>query len=203
MKFSKKELHDLLKAWFFISLAFAILFSGGYAVLLSLSSETMLAFLIAFLVSTFTVGISFLFHELSHKFLAQKYRLWAEFRSFDKMLWLALLFSLFGFVIAAPGAVVIRARFLSKEKNGKISLAGPLMNILLAFIFLILLFVMDVQGIFRLFLQYGFTINSLLALFNILPVPFFDGSKILKWNKAVYIVVAILALVLFVLSYAV
>ncbi len=196
MKFSKKEIHDLVKAWFFISLAFAILFSGGYSVFLSLYN-----LLVAFLLSGFTVGIAFLFHELAHKFLAQKYRLWAEFRSFDKMLWLALLFSLFGFIIAAPGAVVIRSAFLSREKNGKISLVGPLMNIVLAIVFLILFLIINSKGILQLFLQFGFTINSLLALFNLIPAPMFDGSKILAWNKAVYIVVAVLAAGLFIIRF--
>jgi len=47
-----------------------------------------------------------------------------------------LLFSLFGFIIAAPGAVFIRG-MITRERNGKISLAGPMTNIVLAILFLI------------------------------------------------------------------
>ena len=94
MIFSHRELKDLFFAWLMISLAFAILFSGDASFLLSLN----FSFFLIFVISAFTVGISFLFHELMHKYVAQKYRLWAEFHASYKMLWLALLFSLFGFI---------------------------------------------------------------------------------------------------------
>jgi len=32
----------------------------------------------------------------------------------------------------------------------------------------------------------GYFVNSLIALFNMLPFGNFDGRKILVWNKAVY-----------------
>ena len=86
MKFTNKEIRDLLIAWFMISLAFAILFSG-----LSLSAF----FLISLIISGLTVGIGFLLHELMHKFVAQKYGLMAEFHASYKMLFLAILFSFF------------------------------------------------------------------------------------------------------------
>lgn len=190
MKFSEREIKELVKAWFFISLAFAILFSGGLTFNL----------LKTFILSGLTVGLAFLFHELMHKTLATKYGLKAEFKAFDKMLWLALLFSFFGFIIAAPGAVMLSGR-LSKEKNGKISLVGPLTNLILAAIFLIPLIFFNFQGILNTFLTFGFRINSLLALFNILPIPGFDGWKVLDWNKGIYILTAVLTTGIFVLGY--
>ena len=48
-------------------------------------------------------------------------------------------------------------------------------------------------------LLYGFKINVWLALFNMIPVWNFDGSKILKWNKYVYGIFIIICLVLFIL----
>jgi Zn-dependent protease len=196
MRFSNKELKDLFGAWFLISIAFAILLSGGLNIFSSLN-----AFLISFLLSALTVGLAFVFHELMHKFIAQKYGLWAEFRAFYPMLFLAVVISFFGFIIAAPGAVMIKGRYLSKDRNGRISLAGPMTNIILALIFLLLLFFTNVQGIISLFFSYGLTINSLLALFNILPVPGFDGRKVYEWNKAVYTVTALFALGLFLISF--
>ena len=98
MKFSSIETKDLFYAGVMISLAFAILLSGG---LLGLNTTI---FLIAF----FTAGLGFLLHELMHKYVAQGYGLWAEFRANYKMLWLAVFFSFFGFIFAAPGAVYIR-----------------------------------------------------------------------------------------------
>lgn len=195
MKFSQKEVKDLLIAWLMISVAFAILFSGGAALFASLN----FSFVIVFIISAFTVGISFLLHELMHKYVAQKYKLWAEFRAFYNFLFLAILFSFFGFIIAAPGAVMIRG-FLSREKNGKISLAGPLTNIVLAIIFF-MFFIFYKEGILGLFFNYGLTINSLLALFNLIPLPPFDGYKVRQWNMGIYIICIIFALLLFLSRY--
>ena len=104
MKFSSREKKDLFFAGIMISLAFAILLGGGFRALLSFDSRLILIFVIAF----FTAGIGFLLHEIMHKYVAQNYGLNAEFKAFYPMLWLALLFSLFGFILAAPGAVFIR-----------------------------------------------------------------------------------------------
>ncbi len=194
MRFSQKEKKDLIFAGIMISLAFAILLSGGFTGFLNKN------FFIVFVIAFFTAGIGFLFHELMHKYIAQNYGLFAEFRAFYKMLWLAILFSFFGFIIAAPGAVLIKGN-ITKEKNGKISLAGPLTNIVLALIFLALILILDVSGIFRAFLNFGLTINSLLAAFNMLPVGPFDGAKIITWNKAVYYSVVGFGIMLFILSW--
>jgi len=195
MRFSKVEVGELIKAWFFISLAFTILF-GGVNIFSQLTK-----FFILFLISGFTVGLAFLFHELAHKFMAGKYGYRAEFRAFDKMLFLAVLFSFFGFIIAAPGAVMIRAFNISKEKNGKISLAGPLTNIIFASLFLLILFLFKPSGLAEIFFDFGFRINALLAFFNLLPIPSFDGRKVLEWDKNIYLLFLIISLVLFFLSY--
>lgn len=194
MKFSGKEKKDLFFAGFMISLAFAILLSGGLTGILSLG------FYIVFLIAFFTAGIGFLFHELMHKYVAQSYGLFAEFKAYYKMLWLAILLSFFGFIIAAPGAVYIKGN-ITKEKNGKISIAGPVTNLILGVLFLILLFALRPEGIFRAFLGFGLTINSLLAAFNMIPAVPFDGSKVIAWDKKVYYITLILAIGLFALSW--
>ena len=176
---SKRELVDLLKAWLAISVAFGIAIGGGYLVFKSLDIFTLI------LISAIVVGTGFLCHELAHKIVAQKYHCWAEFRSFDNMLWLALAMSLFGFVFAAPGAVIIVGT-VTKDRNGKISLAGPMTNIILAILFLGMGFF--VTGTFLVMLaNYGFFINVLLALFNLIPIGNFDGRKIWMWSHAVWI----------------
>ncbi len=169
-----REIKDLVKAWFIISLAFAIAFSGG-----RLFDS---AILIIFLVSAFTVGLGFILHELAHRYFATKYGAKAEFYANNTMLFFALLFSFFGFIFAAPGAVVIRG-YLTKRKYGHIALAGPAMNILLGIVFLLLgIFVPETIPVAK----PGMMINFWLALFNMLPFPIFDGFKVLKWNKLVY-----------------
>ncbi len=170
---SEAELRDILKAWVAVSIAFGIILS-----------TSILDFYSKFVIASLTVGIGFLFHELGHKIVAQRYGCFAEFRSFDKMLLLAIGMSFFGFVFAAPGAVMISGR-VSNSRNGKISAAGPLVNIILALIFLGLSFLV-LPKLFKEVSFYGFVINSWLALFNMIPFGMFDGSKILRWNKFVY-----------------
>ena len=188
---SKTEIIDIAKAWIIISAAFAIVLTRG-----NLFSTQLL---FNFLLSGLTVGIGFLFHELSHKVIAQRYGAIAEFRAFDYMLLLALAMSFLGFVFAAPGAVMIAGGRINIKRNGLISVAGPITNLALALIFLAVKS-LDLSSAINLIGQYGFFINAWLALFNMIPFGPFDGRKIFVWNKAVWIsVVAIAAVFLFVL----
>ncbi len=171
LSWSAIELRDLAKAWSAVSLAFAIVLIG-----FSFS----LKFLLGVLLAGFTVGTAFLLHELGHKVVAQRYGCFAEFRSFDQMLLLCILMSFFGFVFAAPGAVMIAGN-VSRERNGRISAAGPLVNIILAMMFLAAYLVMP-----SLVFKYGAIINAWLAIFNMIPFWMFDGAKVWRWNKAVF-----------------
>jgi len=174
MKFSQKEIQDLVKAWVMISLAFAIVMAG-----FSFSTK----FITAVFVSALTVGVGFLLHELGHKLIAQKYHCKAEFRSFDQMLVLALAMSFFGFIFAAPGAVMIHGH-LTRSQYGKVSAAGPLTNFIVALLFLPLAFSQIPLAATAGF--YGATINSWLGIFNLIPFGNFDGRKIFNWNKFAY-----------------
>lgn len=184
MRFSRVEIEHLLRAWVLVSLAFAILITG-----FSLTAT----FAVAMLFSAITAGIGFLGHELMHKYVAQRYGCWAEFRANDFMLGLMVVLSFFGFIFAAPGGVFI-ANHVTLRKNGIISLAGPLTNIVFGVLFAGLAFILPVP------LQplglYGMNINFWLGFFNLLPLPGIDGSKVLAWNKWVYAVTFIASIVL-------
>lgn len=179
---SKRELFDLFKSWIVIGVAFAIVMNG---------LKFDFSFIVAVVISLLTVGVGFLFHELAHKFLAQRYGCFAEFRSFDHMLILALLMSFVGFLLAAPGAVMINGH-LTRQQSGRISAAGPAMNLAVALVFLGVL--MAAPSAWSIIGSYGFRINSWLALFNMIPFAMFDGRKIFDWSKPVYIAMAALAL---------
>ena len=192
MKFSQREIKDLLKAWIAISLAFAILLNDG-----DIMSSS---FLIKLIISSIVVGSAFLLHELGHKLVAQRYHFWAEFKSFDSMLILAILMSFLGFIFAAPGAVMINGYYMTREKNGKISAAGPLVNLVLA-IFFILLSLLNIQNTFMTqLIFYGVLINILIALFNMIPFGNFDGKKILAWSKPAYISMVIAGFILLLIN---
>jgi len=190
IKFSKIELRDLAKAWLIISIAFAIVLSRGQLGAFLLTNAVL---------SAITVGTAFLLHELGHKFVAQRYGCFAEFRADNFMLFLAIITSFFGIVFAAPGAVMIAGR-VSKERNGKISVAGPAVNLVLAVIFLVLaLFI--TQGFWARVMSFGVLVNVWIGLFNLLPVWILDGKKILSWNKLVYGIMVAIGVGLFILRY--
>jgi Zn-dependent protease len=195
----KKELRDLTISALVLALAFSIMLSGGLMVFKP--------FLLP--LSLITVSFGFLFHELAHRFTARRFGCSAEYRMWPPGLFLALLFSLFGFVFAAPGAVVIRPRIgwwgypeLTERESGLISLAGPLANIVfaLAFSSLYLLYPSETSQIWIFLFRLGARVNSLLALFNLFPFPPLDGSKIFPWSKMVWLVALIVAIVLFLFS---
>lgn len=185
---SRTELIDLIKAWIAISLAFALVLGGS---ILSFN------FITFFMISSLSVGLGFIAHELSHKIVAQKYGCQAEFRAWDQMLMLAVIMAFFGFVIAAPGAVMISGP-VGRRRNGKISAAGAIANLVVAAIFLSLLFV-PVTGTLLIIAKYGFMINTWLALFNMIPFWMFDGRKVLHWNKAVYFIIVAICITFLVL----
>ena len=180
MRFSQTEREHLLKAWLAISFAFALLFAD----------ITSSVFIVFFVISLLTVGLGFLLHELAHKYVAQQYGCWAEFRADDRMLLFAILSAFAGFIIAAPGAVWIRGN-VTTEKNGKISVAGPVTNIVLALLFLFGSFLLE--GIFAMGFDYGFRVNAFLGLFNMIPAGNFDGAKVLRWNRVIYAATTLVA----------
>ncbi len=176
MKFSDFEKQELLKVWIVISFAFAVLNSSMFS----------FTFIIYFLISMFTVGIGILLHEIAHKYVAQKYGCSAEFRANDQMLLFSVILAvLFRGFFAAPGGVWIHGH-ITKEKNGKISLAGPVANIFLALLFLGISF-LPLPIFIGNIADYGFTINAFIAMFNMIPVANFDGKKILDWSKLAYV----------------
>lgn len=178
LRFSKVETRHLLRAWAAISIAFAIVLGKS-----GIFSSTFLYFL---LISAVTVGTGFLFHELAHKYFAQRYGCWAEFRADNSMLILAIIMSFFGFVFAAPGAVMIQGT-VTTRRNGVISIAGPATNIVLAALFFALTFVPN--DFMAPIARYGLLINSWLAVFNMIPFGNIDGAKVLRWSKPVYFAV--------------
>lgn len=183
MSFSNYEKEQLKESIGILTIAFTLALSNGLANVLEnpriLITELPLAFA--------AVMTGFLLHELAHKWMAQQYGCWAEYRGNKNGLYFALLMSAFGFLLAAPGAVMVSGN-ITRRQNGIIAAVGPLTNIVIAIIaFPIYIITANIDiWIIGELARFLIIVNLILAGFNMIPVQPLDGSKIIVWNKAAY-----------------
>jgi len=193
-RFSKTEIYHLLLAMGVLTLAFSFVFSPVY----SFNLET---FVYSIPKAFLGILTAFFFHELSHKFMTQKYGLWSEFRMYPRGLILSLVLAVFtGFVFAAPGAVMFRGETRNFEM-GKIAAAGPLANIVIAAITYPLYRFVFFETPFGKILGFICLINALLGTFNLLPFGPLDGMKVIRWNGIVWAALFIIAIVMMILIF--
>ena len=180
IKFSKLEIRDLTIATILV-IAVGLSFNGYRHI----SWQFLAIFVSAFLV-----------HEFAHKLLAQFYGSWAEFRASAYGLLVTAISAIpfIPFKFIAPGAVVIDLS--DRSKFGRVAFIGPLTNLVMGFIFLILFYQHPFVG----FLRIGASFNSWIALFNLMPFGNLDGEKIFSWNKIVWLFMMGSSMGLFVLS---
>ncbi|MBN1160015.1 MAG: site-2 protease family protein [Candidatus Diapherotrites archaeon] len=168
---SKTEVLHLLISWLTISAAFSFIFG-----------EVGLTALAYFPMMLVAVGTAFVLHELGHKYVAIAYGARAEYRAWTWGLIMAIGLAIVtngNFVFAAPGAVYIMSRNLTRAQNGKIAFAGPMVNLILGILFLVAVFYVGIWvGFFFLLAQ----INLFLGFFNLLPIYPLDGAKVKAWS---------------------
>ncbi len=151
------------------------------------------------------VLIGFVFHELAHRTIGNRLGCNSRFSidvisvsitSFIAIIQNIMLLTTsrgLPFIIALPGFVLSYCFYLKRDTEGLIAFAGPATNILIAIISLLISFLAPSIYIFA---RYVAHINSMLALFNLLPIPPLDGYKIIGWNIFIWILSLMLALVL-------
>lgn len=159
----------------------------GISTVMLMFSQNPMQALLYILISFLAMCVAISFHEWAHAFVAYKLgdptaknmgRMSIDpFRHMD---WMgAVVFLLFGFGWAKP--VVVNSRNLKHYRRDDIliSLAGPVMNLLLAFVFtgVAMLVPMPNQWI-ALTVMYLISMNLNFALFNVLPVPPLDGFHV-------------------------
>lgn len=207
-----KEIEELLIADLVLTFAFSLVIVGGIY-----NISKLLSIFVYFIpISFVAVSLSFILHELMHKFVAQRYGAIAAFRTSQYGLAITLITSLFGFLIGIPGATVIYTNNFTKREDGRVSIAGPLTNFAVFLVFFalgMLLYKNFLTNVTTTLSVSMFIYNSylhnminltlfisiLLAFFNMLPIYPLDGSKVLRWNKGIYATTLIIIFALFLL----
>ena len=199
--FSRTELVQLAVAILALSGAFTVLYVRSSTRAFAANPATFLA--IFFPASLLAVGTGVGLHEIMHKVVAQRYGLWAEFRYNPRgLLFAFVLAAVIGFLYGAPGATWISGN-VTREQNGRISAAGPLTNLAIATVLILVSFALysRISSAFgelllSVYIVQAATVNAFLAGFNMIPVMPLDGAKVWTWNKAVYAAMAVTALAL-------
>jgi Zn-dependent protease len=203
------ELIDLLLSLIVLTVAFSMV-GGGLG---GINAEGIIIVAVA-------VGSGFILHELAHKFVAQRYGYWAEYKASMFGLVLTILMAVtIGIVFAAPGAVVIRKPQYSMPSSYSeqddaywdslerrigsedlwISLAGPMTNIILvALAFAAIMYMKStlplqalVGNLYAAIAIRAFQINLMLAAFNLIPIDPFDGGKVFRGNPLIWAAVGV------------
>ncbi len=192
-KTSAREIRDIILADVVLTFAFALLLSGGL-----LTKGPKLGFLVMLPIAAVAVTLSFVLHELMHKFVAQHYGAWAEFRTWPVGLVITIASSFFGFLIGIPGATYIFSNRFTKRENGLVSLAGPATNLVIFFVFLAAWTILNPLPATYLAAAIGTVafISLWLAFFNMFPIFPLDGSKVLAWDWRAYASVMLFIVVL-------
>ncbi|MEM4263791.1 MAG: hypothetical protein QW666_02760 [Candidatus Woesearchaeota archaeon] len=125
-----------------------------------------------------------IFHELSHKFVALAYGLEATFHAAYTWLGFGIILKLLhtGFIFFVPAYVSIGCATqpcnLEPLSMSAIAVAGPAANLLIFLICLLLLKYAKLSRTTRIILYITKQINLFLFIFNMLPIPGFDGFKV-------------------------
>ncbi len=148
------------------------------------------------------VILGFVVHELAHKYMAIKKGFLAEFMFDARWALISLITAFLPLKLLATGYVAIIGN-VGPRDSGKIAAVGPITNILISIISVILrlfLFMFTIPWISSL-LWYIININAWLALFNLLPIPPLDGSKVFEWDIKIWAFLFTLSLLLLIYSF--
>ncbi len=184
---------------------------GGAAIMLAFGSSYLIRGEIeVFAIVGIAAFLASIPHELAHKYSAVRLGCYARYILSPVGLLITLVSAIPYLPIRflMPGYVVVSSPYydpvINKRVNGIVSYAGPLVNIvlgvasILAYHFLIP-WLIHVYGlsywiiVLVWFLVVNTQINGWVAIFNLLPIPPLDGSKIIAWKPLIWIIMIVAA----------
>ena len=181
--FSKTEVEHLTRATVAFTIALAFMSTGG---IFGAISQPM-SFIIGGIIYFIAISPAFVLHEVAQKFAARNYGCWAEFRADSGGLRFGIILAAaLGIVFMAPGAVMVAGN-TTKSQFGKIALAGPVTNVALWLLGLIIvLFGLTEYGIIKTIIEPWMWGNAILGTFNMIPWGPLDGKKIKTWSQSIF-----------------
>jgi Zn-dependent protease len=185
--FSKQEKIDLAISYLSLSIAFSFVLMN-FNVIGELTGggrleNPILAIPIAFI----AVATGFVCHEMAHREMAKHFGFHSEYRAWYPMLGIAIIFAIFtSWILAVPGATYFFGQNVSRKQNGIISLAGPVSNLILGMI-LIVVGIFSPTDFWAIIFISAAQINFWFAFFNMLPIFLLDGVKVLEWKGEIWL----------------
>jgi Zn-dependent protease len=134
----------------------------------------------SFKFAAIVAGSAIILHELGHKIVAMSFGMQATYQAAFAWLILGVILKLMnvGFIVLVPAFVSITGNGTPLQFS-LVALAGPMVNLILWLVFGLLIKNRNLFKKHSLLLHYGKEINKFLFIFNILPIPGFDGYKVL------------------------
>ncbi|MCI4323346.1 MAG: hypothetical protein L3K03_04925 [Thermoplasmata archaeon] len=132
---------------------------------------------------------AFVFHEMAHKAVAQRFGHWAEFQLSPLGLFVSFVTAYLGFLFALPGATVV-AEMGDEKEFGQTALAGPGSNLAFSTAFFAAAGVVTVLhgvGWLPVVLEFLAFYNGYFAAFNLIPFGPLDGRKVWRWDHRIWI----------------
>ncbi len=161
------------------------------------SSELMSGSFTKFLIVSLIAIIAVIPHELAHRWSARRLGCYSRYVLSPMGLLLTLITAIpfIPIKVIMPGFTLVISPYHDPDTNkridGIVSIAGPITNLVFASISLFTLALLLRQGFINILLFYflynNALINSWVALFNLLPAPPLDGSKIIRWKPLLWI----------------
>jgi hypothetical protein len=136
----------------------------------------------------FVAGVATVMHDMTHRYVAWRNNVVSEYKfwGIGTIAMFATSF-LFGLVYALPARTIINgADKLTKKQQAIVYLSGPLVSLVLAIVFLLLIFAGDA---FRTIGLIGCSMNILSAAYSLMPFDPMDGNKVYKWKKYAWVLV--------------